>query len=126
MNKGAKAVSDAILGMDFRTVVVAGKAYTVTPPTIHRLAGAVRHLSGMKDAHTVREVILSLGDMERLSRALSWLVRGDESLSEELAEGTVGEVADAIESAADMIGIKDFRKAVSSAKSVSLLAARPK
>lgn len=126
MNKGANVVSNAILGMDFRTVVIAGKAYTVKPPTIHRLAGAISHLSGVKEAETVKEVIMTLGDMGKLADALSWLIKGDESLSEELAGGTVGEVADAIETVADMISIKDFRKAASSAKSVSLLAARPK
>lgn len=32
--KAAKIVNSAILGMDFRTVVVAGKAYVIKPPTI--------------------------------------------------------------------------------------------
>ena len=48
MNKGAKVISEAILGRDFRTVVIAGKAYTVHPPTIERMAGAISHLSGVQ------------------------------------------------------------------------------
>lgn len=31
MNKGAKAVGEAITGLDFATVVVNGKAYTIFP-----------------------------------------------------------------------------------------------
>lgn len=45
MNQGAKIVSESIIGSDFRTVFVAGKAYTVYPPTVHKLAGAISHLS---------------------------------------------------------------------------------
>ena len=126
MNKGAKMVADALLGRDFRTVVVAGKAYTIYPPTIEKLAGAISHLSEVRDAQTVREVLLSLGDMGRMSKALSWLVAGDESLSGKLAKGTLDEVVDALDAATGMIDMKVFLKAVSLAKSVSLLAAKPR
>lgn len=119
-------MADALLGRDFRTVVVAGKAYTIYPPTIERMAGAISHLSEVRDAQTIREVLLSLGDMVSLAKALSWLVAGDESLSGELAQGTLDEVVDALDAATGMIDIEDFRKAVSSAKSVSLLAAKPR
>ncbi len=126
MNKGAKIVADALLGRDFRTVVVAGKAYTIYPPTIEKLAGAISHLSEVRDAQTVREVLLSLGDMGRMAKALSWLVAGDESLSGEFAKGTLDEVVDALDAATGMIDMKVFLKAASLAKSVSLLAAKPK
>lgn len=126
MNKGAKVISEAILGRDFRTVVIAGKAYTVHPPTIKRMAGAISHLSGVKEAQTIREVLLSLGDMDRLAKALSWFIAGDESLAAELGKGTLEEVVEALEAVADMIEIKVFLKAASLAKSVSLLAAKPR
>ena len=114
------------MGADFRTVVVAGKAYTIYPPTIERLSGAVSHLSDVKEANTIKEVLLSLGEMEKLSKALSWLIEGDVSLSDELSKGTLEEVVDAIETASGMIEIKVFLRAVSLAKSVSLLAAKPR
>lgn len=119
-------VADALLGADFRTVVVAGRAYTIHPPTIERLAGAIHYLSEVRDAQTVREVLLSLGDMDKLSAALSWFIAGDDSLSAHLAKGTLDEVADALDAAVGMIDIKVFLKAVSSARSASLLAARPR
>ena len=126
MNQGAKIVTESIIGSDFRTVFVAGKAYTVYPPTIHKLAGAISHLSGVKEADNLKEVLLSLGESEAYSKALSWLIADDESLSEELAKGTYEENVDALDEALSMIDSKVFLKAVSLARNVSLLAAKPR
>ena len=126
MNTGAKIISESIIGMDFRTVIVGGKSYTVYPPTIHKLAGAISHLSNIQDAESLRGVLLSLGDSEAYSKALSWLIAGDESMSDELAKGTYEENVNALDEAFSMIDSKVFLKAVSLAKNVSLLAAKPK
>lgn len=112
--------------MDFKTVMVGGKAYTVFPPTIHRLAGAIPHLSGVEEAESLKDVLLSLGESKAYSKALSWLIRGDESLSEELSKGTYEENVDALDETFSMIDSKVFLKAVSLARNVSLLAAKPK
>ena len=113
-------------GSDFRTVFVAGKVYTVYPPTIHKLAGAISYLSGVQEADNLKDVLLSLGKSEAYSKALSWLIAGDESLSEELAKGTYEENVNALDEALSMIDSKVFLKAASLAKNVSLLAAKPK
>lgn len=126
MNQGAKIVTESIIGSDFRTVFVAGKAYTLYPPTIHKLAGAISHLSGVQEADNLKEVLLSLGESEAYSKALSWLIAGDENLSEELAKGTYEENVNALDEALSMIDSKVFLKAVSLAKNVSLLAAKPR
>lgn len=126
MNKGAKIVSESIIGSDFRTIIVNGKSYTVYPPTIHKLAGAISHLSGVQEAENLRDVLLSLGESEAYSKALSWLIVGNDSLSVELAKGTYKENVDALEEALSMIDSKVFLKAVSLARNVSLLAAKPK
>ena len=126
MNKGAKIISESIIGSDFRTVFVAGKVYTVYPPTIHKLAGAISYLSGVQEADNFKDVLLSLGKSEAYSKALSWLIAGDESLSEELAKGTYEENVNALNEALSMIDSKVFLKAASLAKNVSLLAAKPK
>lgn len=126
MNTGAKLVSEAITGMDFRTVIVGGKSYTVYPPTIHKLAGAISYLSGVQEADNLKDVLLSLGESEAYSKALSWLIAGDESMSDELAKGTYEENVNALDEALSMIDSKVFLKAVSLAKNVSLLAAKPK
>lgn len=126
MNEGAKIISKSVIGRDFRTIFVSGKAYTVYPPTIHRLAGAISYLSDVKEADNLRDVLLSLGESEAYSKALSWLIAGDESLSEELAKGTYEENVNALDEALSMIDSKVFLKAASLAKNVSLLAAKPK
>ena len=126
MNQGAKIISESIIGTDFRTVFVAGKAYTVYPPTIHKLSGAISCLAGVKEADNLKEVLLSLGESEAYSKALSWLITGDESLSEELANGTYEENVNALDEVFSLIDSKVFLKAVSLAKNVSLLAAKPR
>lgn len=126
MNEGAKIISKSVIGSDFRTIFVSGKAYTVYPPTIHRLAGAISYLSDVKEADNLRDVLLSLGESEAYSKALSWLIAGDESLSEELAQGTYEENVNALDEALSMIDSKVFLKAVSLARNVSLLAAKPR
>lgn len=126
MNKGAKIISESIIGSDFRTVIVGDRSYTVYPPTIHKLTGAISYLSNVQDAESLREVLLSLGESEAYSKALSWLIAGDESLSEELAKGTYEENVNALDEALSMIDSKVFLKAVSLAKNVSLLAAKPR
>ena len=126
MNQGAKIISESIIGSDFRTVIVGGKSYTVYPPTIHRLAGAISHLSGVQEADNMKAVLLSLGESEVYSMALSWLIIGDDSLQEELSKGTYEENVNALDEVFSMIDSKVFLKAVSLAKNVSLLAAKPK
>lgn len=126
MNQGAKIISESIIGSDFRTVIVGGKSYTVYPPTIHRLAGAISHLSGVQEADNMKAVLLSLGESEVYSMALSWLIVGDNSLQEELSKGTYEENVNALDEVFSMIDSKVFLKAVSLAKNVSLLAAKPK
>ena len=126
MNQGAKIISESIIGTDFRTVFVAGKAYTVYPPTIHKLSGAISCLAGVKEADNLKEVLLSLGESEAYSKALSWLITGDESLGEELANGTYEENVNALDEVFSMIDSKVFLKAVSLARNVSLLAAKPR
>ena len=126
MNKGANIVSNAITGNDFKTVIVNGKGYTVYPPTIERLSGAISHLSQVHEADTLRDILFTLGDCMKLANALSWFIEGDESLIEELKKGKYEEIVDALETCISMISIETFRKAVSSARSVSQLAARTK
>ena len=126
MNEGAKIISESIIGGDFRTVFVGGKAYTVYPPTIYKLAGAISNLSDVQEAENLKNVLLSLGESEAYSKALSWLITGDESLSEELAKGTYEENVNALDEAFSMIDSKVFLKAVSLVRNVSLLAAKPR
>ena len=128
MSKASKLISDAIIGNDYTIVYVNGKAYPVLPPTIKRMAGAISSLSNVefKEDGTLKDMIMSGKDVEAYSCALSWFIKGDLSISEDLSEGTMVEIIDALSSVFDMIGINPFLKAASLTKSASLLAASPK
>lgn len=119
-------VSEAITGRDFATVVVAGKAYTVTPPTVRKLAGAASHLSCMGDEKTFGDVIRSMSSLNESAKALSWFIQGDESLAEELSGGTLDEVVQALESCYSLVSTEGFTKLSVLAKNVAELTAKPK
>lgn len=123
MKRGSKVVSSAILGKDFETVFVNGKAYVLTPPTIHKIAGAGYYLSGLSEASTVVDMIRSIKDIGDASRALSCFIQGNEDLYEELSQGSLDEVVDALLMAYSMISIENFQKLSSLAKNVAALIA---
>lgn len=126
MNKGAKMIAGAMSGKDYATVLVAGKAYTIMPPTIRKIAGAASHLSCMGDEKTFGDVIRSMSDLNEAAKALSWFIEGNESLWERLSDGTLEEVASALEKCLSLVSVEGFTKLSASAKSVAWLTAKPK
>ena len=80
MNQGAKIVSDAIIGNDFKAVVVNGKAYVIYPPTIHKIAGAASYLSNVGKIENLEDIFLSMKDTPNASHALSWFINGNDEL----------------------------------------------
>ncbi len=126
MNKGAQIVSASIIGADFVNVTVSGKCYTVFPPTVHKLAGAGMFLSDFGDEQTVRDVIKSINDSEKLAHAFSWLVQGNDRLFDELSHGTFDELVDAVSEAYSLISVENFTKLSVLAKNVASLIAKQK
>jgi len=126
MSKGAKIIDSAILGLDFRNVVVNGKAYVIMPPTIARIAGAGFYLTGFDDIKDVKDVFNSLKDIKNAAKALSWFIKGNESLAEDLSQGTLGEVVEALETAYSLISVENFSRLSVLTRNVSSLTARPK
>ena len=120
----AKIVSSAILGMDFRVVIVNGKSYIVTPPTIKKIAGAAYWLSDVKDGKDMRELLASINNVEPLAHALSWFIQGSDSLFEELSNGTLDEVIVGLESAYSLLSTKNFLRLSVLAKNVAGLTAK--
>lgn len=119
----AKIVSSAILGMDFKVVIVNGKSYIVTPPTIKKIAGAAYWLSDVKDGKNIKELLASINNVEPLAHALSWFIQGNDSLFEELSNGTLNEVIDGLESAYSLLSTKNFLMLSVLAKNVASLTA---
>lgn len=125
----AKIVSDAIVGKDFRTVIVNDKPYTIYPPTINKIAGAISCLSEIdtKDGETIKDVFFGvMGSVEQYAKALSWMINGCESLDTELSNGTYDDVVNALDIAFGLISPEVFSKAVSLMKSARALAAKQK
>lgn len=120
----AKIVSSAILGMDFKVVIVNGKSYIVTPPTIKKIAGAAYWLSDVKDGKNIKELFASVNNVEPLAHALSWFIQGNDSLFEELSNGTLDEVIDGLESAYSLLSTKNFLRLSVLAKNVAGLTAK--
>lgn len=120
----AKIVSSAILGMDFKVVIVNGKSYIVTPPTIKKIAGAGYWLSDVKDGKNIKELLASINNVEPLAHALSWFIQGNDSLFEELSNGTLNEVIDGLESAYSLLSTKNFLRLSVLAKNVASLTAK--
>ena len=123
--EGAKIVSSAILGMDFKVVIVNGKSYIVTPPTIKKLAGAGYWLSSIK-GDTIKEVFLSKENPGAFAHALSWFIQGDDSLFDELSNGTDAEIKEALDEAYSLVSVKNFIGLSDLARNVTNLIAKPK
>lgn len=128
MSKASKLVSDAILGADYTIVYVNGKAYPIKPPTIHKLAGAISCISGLElgEQGTLKDMLLSAKDCKAYAKALSWFIKGNQSLNTELSKGTLEEVVKALTIAFVLVGINPFLTAASLTRSASLLAASPR
>lgn len=125
-NSASKIVCSSLLEKDFETVVVNGKAYVINAPSIHKIAGAGYYLSGFENCKTVMDMLRSLKDIGSASRALSFLIKGDESLYEELSQSTLDEVVEALAIGISMISVENFYKLSVLAKNVALLTAKQK
>lgn len=125
LNEGAKIVTSAILGMDFKSVMVAGKLYTIAPPTMKKIAGAGHWLSGM-EGDTIKDVIMSGENINAFAHALSWFIQGDDSLFDELSQGDEKEIRKALNEAYSLLSVEDFIGLSGLARNVASLIAKPK
>lgn len=111
---------------DKAVVSIAGKEYTIPAPTIHRLAGAARWLSEVEGGTDFNAVIEQMKNVSAACKALSWFINDDESLTDELMQGTLHEVCLALNEAIKLLSVQDFLMLSTSARSVARLTANPK
>lgn len=127
MNQAAKAVSDALLGLDFKNVEIGGMIYTIKPPTIKTICRAIRHFSNIgMEGNNIMEAIEELPEAtEDMLKGVSCFICGNEDLARQLEGGTFDEIKNALEVCFSMMDISAFQ-CVSSMRNVSMLAAKPK
>ena len=126
MGNPTKLVASALLGKDVKIIVVNGRGYVVKPPTIKAIVGAGYYLADMGGAETLHDILCAFKDMEKLCKALSFFICGDESKADELKEGTLDEVVEGIEAAINMLAIENFLKLSVLTKNVGMLIATPR
>lgn len=127
MNQAAKAVSDALLRLDFKNVEIGGMIYTIKPPTIKIICRAIRHFSNIgMEGNNIIEAIKELPEVtDDMLKGVSCFICGNEDLAKQLEGGTFEEIRAALEVCFSMMDISAFQ-CVSSMKNVSMLAAKPK
>ena len=126
MSKASKLVADAILGKDSVTIMVNGKTYCISPPTIIKLVKAAKYLNSFEEGKTLAEVLGMLKNLDDACKALSVFIQGDESISDELSKGTLEEVVNGLQTAYSLISIKDFQTLSILAKSAARMIAKPR
>lgn len=126
MSEGSKIISASIVGADFVNVIVNNKIYSIFPPTIHKLAGAGLYLSDFGNEESVRDIIKSINDADKLAHALSWFVSGNDNLYKELVQGTFDELVDAISQTYSLVSVENFMKLSTLVKNVATLIANQK
>lgn len=122
----AKIVNSSIISSDFKTIVVNNKSYIISPPTIHRIAGAGYYLANFPECNTLHDILVSLKDMDNAAHALSWFIKGNDSLFDELLKGTFNEIVEGLEIAFSLISAENFYKLSILAKNVQNLTAKQK
>lgn len=120
----AKMTAEALIGADAVNVTVGGKDYRVSPPTIKRIVGAGMYLSDIGDKKNIKDISQEFGKYGNLTKALSWFIRGDECLADELESGTLEEVLNGIEVAIQLIDVRNFIKLSTLVRNVKMLIAK--
>ena len=122
--EGARLVTAAMLGLDGDSIFVGGKCYFVKPPTIKKIVGCAHYMGSFGDEQSLGDYIRKLTDLGDICKALSWLIRGDETLAEELSNGTVDEIIEGVETGIRLIGTKNFIRLSVLSRNVSGLIAK--
>lgn len=127
MNQAAKTISESLLGLDFKNVVIGNVTYTIKPPTIKVICHAIRYFSNIcMSGDNIIEAINELPTAtEDMLKGLSCFICGDEKMAKILENGTFDEIKNALGICFSMLDISAFQ-CVSSMRNVSMLAAKPK
>lgn len=126
MSKASKLVADAILGEDSVLIMVNGKSYYISPPTIIKLVKVAKYLDRFEEGKSPGETLGMLKNLGDACKALSVFIQGDESISDELSKGTLEDIVNGLQTAYSLISIKDFQTLSILAKSAARMIAKPR
>lgn len=141
-NEAAQLVAESILGIDFRTVLINDKPYTIYPPTIKIICRGIKEWAKLNidnDIDTKAGVIQSIPENNvPLLRGICYFIVGDVKfyqwkayrLFRQLRYGTPSirpdEMKEAVRTIMELIQVQDFFDCAVSAKSAAKMAANPK
>ena len=111
-SKAASLVSEVILGTASKKLTVHGKEYSMCPPTIYKIAGAVNCLSSIEWQEGYKGVVNVMQHLTLACDALSIFLNNDTSLSAELSEGTLSEINAGLTIALHFLSIREFNDVV--------------
>ncbi len=117
-------ISSALLGIDQEAVFIGGKVYHIYPPTVRGFVGAARYLKEGQ-GESIKDVILNT-DGEGLTKALSWLINGDESLAETFMDAPLTEVQEGVIKGLSLLDPGNFMRLSALLRNVRSLIAKPR
>jgi hypothetical protein len=137
MNEAAKIISESLSGTNFKTVLLAGKAYTIYPPTIKIISRALGPLSQIEMNEKQNELSV-IGEIPsnapHIIKSISAFIIGDVKnwrwkayrLGKQLEKATPSELNEALKAAVGLIQGQDFFDCAALAQNVVKMAASQK
>ena len=137
MNKAAKLVSNSLLDQQFVTKHIAGKTYTIYPPTIRVLCRAISQFSliGMDGTYNRLDVLAEMPqNVPYILRGLAYLIVGEKPfgryrsfvVAHRLSKATLEELRECVDAILPLLGGDDFFACAASLKSIAKVAAQEK
>lgn len=137
-NEAAQLVSEALLGLDYKTIFLGGKAYEVKSPTIKIMCLGLNEWAKI-DLNLKEQTNLSLvTQIPEISKhqlkGISRFIAGDTPLADKIYNEWINdnpsvtqeEISIAIDTILDIIGTESFFKYAQSCLSATKIIARPK
>lgn len=126
----SKLVTDSLLGLDFRYVIVAGEPFRINPPTIETLCRAINHLGLIEQHTTLVEFIEQIEHFrEHAANGIACFIvpqDGEEynRVVQQLNHATIGELKEALATAINLLSLSDFFAFAALAQNVASMAAK--
>lgn len=141
-NEAAQFVAESILGVDFRTILINNKPYTIYPPTIKIICRGIKEWAKLNiddNIETEAHVIQSIPENNTpIIKGLCYFIVGDVKfyqwktyrLFRQLRYGTPSispdEMKEAVQTIMDLIQVQDFFDCAVLCKNAAKMAANPK